>query len=101
MPATHRTTGVEDERVPRSDPWNGDRARFVTVHSRRLRALLFVPAVLLAGAVTSAVNGELGSHLWAVFVSFDSVLVGLGVMFGLALTRLRLPHVRASQRPDG
>jgi hypothetical protein len=71
------------------------------VHSRRLRALLFVPAVLLAGAVTSAVNGELGSHLWAVLVSFDSVLVGLGVMFGLALTRLRLPHVRASQRQDG
>jgi hypothetical protein len=51
--------------------------------------------------VTSAVNGELGSHLWAVFVSFDSVLVGLGVMFGLALTRLRLPHVRTSQRQDG
>jgi hypothetical protein len=71
------------------------------VHSRRLRALLFMPAVLLAGAVTSAVNGELGSHLWAVFVSFDSVLVGLGVMFGLALTRLRLPHVRTSQRQDG
>lgn len=71
------------------------------VHSRRLRALLFVPAVLLAGVVTSAVNGELGSHLWAVFVSFDSVLVGLGVMLGSALARLPLSRVRASQRQDG
>jgi hypothetical protein len=70
------------------------------VPSRRLRALLLVPAVLLAGAVTSAVNGELGSDLWAVFVSFDTVLVGLGVMLGLALTRLRLPRPRASQRQD-
>ena len=70
------------------------------VRSRRLRALLLVPAVLLAGVVTSAVNGELGSGLWAVFVSFDTVLVGLGVMLGLALTRLRLPRLRASQRQD-
>ena len=71
------------------------------VPSRRLRASLLVPAVVLAGVVTSAVNGELGSGLWAVFVSFDTVLAGLGVMLGLALTRLRLPRaVRAPQRQD-
>ena len=58
------------------------------VRSRRLRAFLLVPAVLLAGVVTSAVNGELGTGLWAVFVSFDTVLAGLGVMLGLALRRL-------------
>jgi hypothetical protein len=57
--------------------------------------------VLLGGVVTSAVNGELGSGLWAVFVSFDTVLVGLGVMLGLALARQRLPRLRASQRQDG
>ena len=72
------------------------------VRSRRLRALLLVPAVLLAGVVTSAVNGELGTGLWAVFVSFDTVLAGLGVMLGLALTRLRLSRaLRSSQRQDG
>ena len=31
------------------------------VRSRRLRALLLVPAVLVAGVVTSALNGELGT----------------------------------------
>ena len=72
------------------------------VRSRRLRALLLVPAVLLGGAVTSAVNGELGTALWAVFVSFDTLLAGLGVVLGLALTRLRLPRAsRAPQRQDG
>ncbi len=69
---------------------------------RGLRALLLVPAVLLAGVVTSAVNGELGLGLWAVFVSFDTLLAGLGVMLGLGFTRLRLPRaVRAPQRQDG
>ncbi len=59
------------------------------VRSRRLRAALLVPAVLAAGVVTSAVNGELGTGLWAVFVSFDILLAGLGVSLGLALARLR------------
>ena len=72
------------------------------VSSRRLRALLLVPAVLVAGVVTSALNGELGTGLWAVFVSFDTVLAGLGVLLGLALTRLRLPRaLRSPQRQDG
>jgi len=69
---------------------------------RGLLPLLLVPAVLLAGVVTSAVNSELGLGLWPVFVSFDTVLAGLGVMLGLALTRLPVPRaVRAPQRQDG
>jgi hypothetical protein len=72
------------------------------VRSRRLRALLLVPAVLLSGVVTSAVNGELGTGLWAVFVSFDTVLAGLGVLLGVALSRLRVARARPSlQRRDG
>jgi small basic protein len=61
-----------------------------SVRSRHLRAALLVAAVLLAGVVTSAVNGELGTGLWAVFVSFDTLLAGLGVALGLALGRLRV-----------
>jgi hypothetical protein len=72
------------------------------VRSRRLRALLLVPAVLVAGVVTSALNGELGTGLWAVFLSFDTVLAGFGVLLGLALTRLRLSRAwRSPQRQDG
>ena len=72
------------------------------VRSRRVRALLVLPAVLIAGVVTSAVNGELGTGFWAVFVSFDTVLAGLGVMLGLALARLRVPRaLRSPQRQDG
>lgn len=71
------------------------------VRSRRLRALLAVPAVLLAGVVTSAVNGELGTGLWAVFVSFDTLLAALGVSLGIALGRLgiasRLYHADAPE----
>jgi hypothetical protein len=44
--------------------------------------------VLLAAVTASAVNGELGTGLWAVFVSFDSVLAGFGTAVGLALGRL-------------
>ena len=55
------------------------------VHRARLRALLFVPAVLLAGVVTSAVNGELGSGFWGVFVAADTLLVALGFVLGLAV----------------
>jgi hypothetical protein len=34
------------------------------------------------------VNGELGTGLWALFVSFDALLAGLGAAVGLALGRL-------------
>lgn len=72
-----------------------------SLRSRRLRALLAVPAVLLAGVVTSAVNGELGTGLWAVFVSFDTVLAALGVTIGFAIARLPvLPRLRPLRR-DG
>lgn len=72
------------------------------VRSRRLRAALLVPAVLAAGVVTSAVNGELGTGLWAVFVSFDTLLAGLGVALGLALARLRVaPCLRALASRNG
>jgi hypothetical protein len=66
------------------------------VRPRRLRAALLVPAVLAAGVVTSAVNGELGTGLWTVFVSFDTLLAGLGVAFGLAPARMRVPPRLAS-----
>jgi hypothetical protein len=72
------------------------------VRSRRLLAALLVPAVLAAGVVTSAVNGELGTGLWAVFVSFDTVLAGLGVSLGLALARLRVaPRLLARAARNG
>ncbi len=75
---------------------------FSGVRSRRRRVALFVPAVLAAGIATSAVNGELSTALWAAFVSFDTVLAGLGVALGLALARLRAaPRVRALAGRDG
>jgi hypothetical protein len=64
------------------------------VRSRRLRALLVVPGVLAAGVATSAVNGELGTGLWAVFVSFDTVLAALGLTLGAAVARLRPMRLR-------
>jgi hypothetical protein len=70
------------------------------LRSRRLRVVLLVPAVLLAGVVTSAVNGELGTGLWAVFVSFDMLLAGLGVALGFALVRL-LPRLGMPVRGAG
>lgn len=58
------------------------------VQSWRLRAALLVVALPVAGGIASAVNGELASGLWPLFVSFDTLLVGLGVALGLALARL-------------
>jgi hypothetical protein len=72
------------------------------VRSRRLRAALLAPAVLTTGVVTSAVNGELGTGLWVVFVSLDTLLAGLGVALGLALARLRVaPRLRALGSRNG
>jgi hypothetical protein len=59
----------------------------------RLRAVGLLPAVLAAGVLTSAVNGELGSGLWGVFVAADTLLAGLGVALGAALAP-RLAHHR-------
>ena len=51
----------------------------------RLRAALLLPALLAAGVLTSAINGELGSGFWGVFVAADTLLVALGFVLGLAL----------------
>jgi hypothetical protein len=51
----------------------------------RLRAALLLPALLAAGVLTSAINGELGSGFWGVFVAADTLLVALGFLLGLAL----------------
>jgi hypothetical protein len=49
--------------------------------------------VLAAGVLTSAVNGELGSGLWGVFVAVDTLLAALGVALGVALVP-RVAHRR-------
>jgi hypothetical protein len=51
----------------------------------RLRAVALLPALVAAGVLTSAVNGELGSGLAGVFVAVDTLLAGLGVALGAAL----------------
>jgi hypothetical protein len=56
-----------------------------TLRPRWLRAAALLPAVLAAGVLTSAINGELGSGLWGVFVAVDTLLAGLGVALGAAL----------------
>jgi hypothetical protein len=55
---------------------------------RWLRAAALLPAVLAAGVLTSAVNGELGSGLAGVFVAVDTLLAALGVALGVALVPL-------------
>jgi hypothetical protein len=55
------------------------------IKPRRLQAAALLPAVLAAGVLTSAVNGELGSGLWGVFVAVDTLMAALGVALGAAL----------------
>lgn len=38
-----------------------------------------------AGALMSWVNGELGTSLWPVFVSFDAILVWAGAVLAVAI----------------
>jgi hypothetical protein len=64
------------------------------VRPRRLRAAALLPALAAAGVLTSAVNGELGSGFWGVFVAVDTLLVALGFVFGLALA----PRLAAARR---
>ena len=71
------------------------------VRSRGLRAFLLVPAVLVAAVVTSAVNGELSSGLWPVFVSFDTLLAALGVMLGFTVLRLPIALGLLPRRQGG
>jgi hypothetical protein len=55
------------------------------VRSMRLRAVLLPVLSLVVGAAASWVNGELQSHWWALFVSFDALLVWLGAVTAFAL----------------
>jgi hypothetical protein len=66
------------------------------IRPRWLRYAALLPAVLLAGVLTSAVNGELGSGLAGVFVAVDTLLAAMGVALGAALaSRLRPASGRA------
>jgi hypothetical protein len=46
--------------------------------------LAAVPACIFAGAVASAINGELAHRGWLFFVSVDSLLVWLGAAVAFA-----------------
>jgi hypothetical protein len=77
------------------------------VRSLRRRALLLPVGAILAGACASAINGELASERWMLFVTFDSLLVWLSafVTCGLvqALRRRRRRPGRAirARAPSG
>jgi hypothetical protein len=55
------------------------------VRSMRLRAVLLPVLSVVVGAAASWVNGELQSRWWALFVSFDALLVWLGAVTAFAL----------------
>lgn len=55
------------------------------IRPQRLRAALLLPALLGAGVLTSAINGELDSGFWGIFVAADTLLVALGFVLGLAV----------------
>ena len=50
-----------------------------------LRAVVLVPALAAAALLTSAINGELASAFWGIFVAADMLLVALGFVLGLAI----------------
>lgn len=63
------------------------------VGPHRLQAVLLPVPSLAAGALASWVNGELASGWWALFVSFDTLVVFLGAVIALAgVGRLRARH---------
>jgi hypothetical protein len=68
------------------------------IRPRRLRAAALLPALVAAGVLTSAVNGELGSGLAAAFVAVDTLLAALGVALGAVLVP-RLAHRRGATGP--
>jgi hypothetical protein len=55
------------------------------VRSTRLRAVLLPVLSVVVGAAASWVNGELQSQWWALFVSFDALLVWLGAVTAFAV----------------
>lgn len=50
------------------------------IPSLRLKALVLPVLCVVVGALASWVNGELGGRWWALFVSFDTLLVWLGAV---------------------
>ena len=62
---------------------------------RRGRPVLVPLGCLGLGALASAINGELGSGLWAIFVSFDALLVWIGAFSTLSVVWL-VRHVRTA-----
>lgn len=50
----------------------------------RWRAVLLPPGSVVVGAAASAMNGELGGSTWALFVSFDALMVWFGSALSLA-----------------
>jgi hypothetical protein len=71
-------------------------ASLALVGSPRLRAVLLPVLALVVGVLTSAINGELATEGWAVFVSFDALVVWLGAATGFALVRLRRTRAETS-----
>lgn len=56
-----------------------------SIRPRRLRAVALLPALLAAGMLTSAINGELGSGLAGAFVAADTLLAALGFVVATVL----------------
>jgi hypothetical protein len=59
------------------------------VRSLRFRWLALPFTCVPIGALMSWINGELGSGLWPVFVSFDAILVWAGAALVLAASTVR------------
>lgn len=55
-------------------------ASLALVPSARFRAVLLPVLSVVLGALASWLNGELGTRWWALFVSFDAILVWLGAV---------------------
>jgi hypothetical protein len=63
------------------------------LRSTRLRTILLPVVSVVLGALASWVNGELESRWWALFVSFDALVVWLGAVTAFVL----VPRLRARQ----
>jgi hypothetical protein len=61
----------------------------MSVRSMRLRWFALPFACVPIGALMSWINGELGTGLWPVFVSFDAILVWAGAVLVLVATSTR------------
>ncbi len=64
----------------------------------RLRGGSIAAAAVAAGIFASAVNGELKDKGWFLFVSIDTLLVGLGVIGGLTLVAALGARLRYSRQ---